>query len=67
MKQKELKTKSDAELKSALEESRAQLASIRFSRVGGKSKNVKESLAIRRKIARILTIFSNKQNIDKKA
>ncbi|MFA6339217.1 MAG: 50S ribosomal protein L29 [Candidatus Paceibacterota bacterium] len=47
------KTKED--LKKILDEKRVALRDIRFAVSGGKSKNVKEVLALRKDIAQILT------------
>ncbi|OGI91470.1 50S ribosomal protein L29 [Candidatus Nomurabacteria bacterium RIFCSPLOWO2_01_FULL_46_18] len=45
------------ELEKKLADSREEIRVLRFKSQGAKSKNVKEELALRKNIARILTIF----------
>lgn len=52
---KELKNKTEKELKDLLAEKRAALRVFRFSVAGSKTRNVKEGMALRKEIARILT------------
>jgi ribosomal protein L29 len=60
MKIKELRQKSKVELKELLEEKQTRLAELRFLLRQKKVKNVKESAAVKKDIARILTL--NKSN-----
>jgi len=57
MKIKELRQKSKVELKELLEEKRTRLAELRFLLHQKKVKNVKESAAVKKDIARILTLL----------
>ena len=54
---KSLREMKKSDLDKKLVELREDLRSIRFKAEGAKSKNVKESLFIRRQVARILTIL----------
>lgn len=59
MKTRELKQKSNEELKNALEEKRRQIGELKFLlRQGKKVKNVKEVRESRKDIARILTLLN---------
>lgn len=55
MKKTDFKTKSEVELKKALNEKRDSLAKFKFGISGSRTKNVKEGRNTRRDIARILT------------
>jgi len=57
MKIAELRQKSEADLKGLLEERRARLAELLFLLRQKKVKNVKEAAAIKKDIARILTLL----------
>ena len=57
---KELRNKPESELKRLLDESRQSLWSFRFGVTGSKVRNVKEGQTLRREIARILTILSER-------
>jgi large subunit ribosomal protein L29 len=57
MKIKELRQKTDKELKEFLIHSREALRELRFNLVGGKVKNINEIHRTRRDIARILTLL----------
>ena len=59
MKISELKQKSQKELKKLLEEKREKSRQLRFDLLSGKVKNVREIRAIKKDIARILTIVKN--------
>ena len=56
----ELRGMSEAELTKKLATLREDLRKIHFKAEGAKSKNVKESLALRRQIARTLTAINSK-------
>ena len=60
MKTKELREKSESELKALLSKSRERLRQLRFDLVSGKVKNIREIRLIRRDIARMLTILKQK-------
>ncbi len=62
MKAKELLSKSVEDLNKLLTEKREALRVFRFASTGAKSKNVKEGRAIRKDIARILTLTRIKTN-----
>ncbi len=53
----ELQNKVDADLQKELGEKRESLRKFRFDVSGSKIKNVKEALALRKGIARILTVL----------
>ena len=55
MKMKEISNKTVADLTKMLTEKREALRVSRFGSAGSKNKNVKESVSIRRDIARIMT------------
>lgn len=61
---KEIKEKTEIELKKMLSESREALRSFRFSGSGGKTRNVKEGRNLRKNIARILTEIGSRLNSD---
>lgn len=63
-KQENLKEKNVGELKIKLTSLQEDLRSLRFKAEGSKSKNVKESLSLRKQIARVLTEI-NKNNKNK--
>jgi ribosomal protein L29 len=63
-KMEKLKGMDGSELDKKLTESRESIRSLRFKMEGAKSKNVKESGALRKEIARILTI-KNQKNQEK--
>lgn len=52
--------KTPKELVTLLNEKRVALRNFRFSVAGSNARNVKEGLALKRDIARILTILNNK-------
>ena len=56
MKLKELKEKTESELKKILQDWREKLRQLRFDLSAGKVKNVREIRIIKKNIARILTI-----------
>ena len=58
MTSKELQKKSDAEITELLEEKRKALWNFRFGASGSKVRDVKEGVALRREIARVLTELS---------
>ncbi len=62
MKVVELRQKTKIELQELLEEKRTKLAELRFLLHQKKVKNVKESAAVKKDIARILTILGNLSN-----
>lgn len=57
---KDLLKKSKTELKSLLSEKKISLRNFRFSIAGSNVRNVKEGKALRKDIARILTILNKK-------
>ncbi|OGZ96820.1 MAG: 50S ribosomal protein L29 [Candidatus Sungbacteria bacterium RIFCSPLOWO2_02_FULL_51_17] len=57
MKALDLKKRSDKELHGLLEEKRARLEELSFLMAQGKVKNVKESAALKKDIARIFTVL----------
>jgi ribosomal protein L29 len=61
MKISELRQKSDKELSELLKEKRLYVGELGFSLRKKKAKNVKERAAIRKDIARILTILKERQ------
>jgi large subunit ribosomal protein L29 len=59
MELKELKKKSDADLRKILGDSREKLRDLRFKDANKQLKNVRELRMVRRTIARILTLLRN--------
>lgn len=57
MKVKELRKKSETELKKILQQKRGRLRTLRFDLASGKIKNVREIKETKKDIARILTIL----------
>ena len=57
MKKVDLKNKTTVELKKMLTEKRLSLRDFRFGSSGGKTKNVKDGVNLRKDIARILTML----------
>jgi len=60
---KDLKMKLPAELQRMLGDTREKLRSLRFDLAAGKIKNVSEIHAVRKLIARILTILNSAEKI----
>ena len=60
MKAKDIKEKSEKELKTMLVDKRLALQNFRFAVAGSKNRNVKEGKALRKDIARILTVMNKK-------
>jgi ribosomal protein L29 len=60
MKIKEITNKTHADLAKMLSEKRESLRVFRFGAAGAKSKNVREGRAIRKDIARIMTVMNVK-------
>ncbi len=60
MKIGELRQKSSEELKRVLKDSRNRLRQLRFDLASGKVKNVREIRALRKDVARILTLIKQK-------
>lgn len=58
MKTKDIKNKTETDLRGLLVERREALRVFRFGGAGAKIKNVKEGRAIRKDIARILTMLA---------
>ena len=65
MRIKDLRNKSEEELKSYLLQERERLRSLRFDLVAGKVKNIREFRAIKKSIAQVLTILKEKVNLGK--
>ena len=63
MKIKEITNKTLADLNRLLSEKREALRIFRFGGAGSKTKNVKEGYAIRKDIARIMTVISSGKHI----
>ena len=59
---KDLINKTEKELKTMLAEKRVALHNFRFAVAGSKNRNVKEGKAIRKDIARILTIQNSRNS-----
>ncbi|MBU2564271.1 50S ribosomal protein L29 [Patescibacteria group bacterium] len=59
MKIRELRQKSDSELKRTLIDLRDKLRELRFNLAGGKVKNIKEVHQVKKDIAKILTLLNN--------
>lgn len=62
MKTKELKNKTEADLKKLLLEKKEALRVFRFGTTGSKTKNVKEGREIKKDIARIMTVIASSTN-----
>ena len=62
MKPRELRQKTDKELKQILFDLREKLRELRFNLVQGKVKNIKEVHQTKKDIARILTILEERQS-----
>ncbi|MDO8592590.1 MAG: 50S ribosomal protein L29 [bacterium] len=62
MELKELKSKTDKELKQLLNESRDKLRDLRFKDANKQLKNVREIRVVKKAIAKILTILNVKKN-----
>ena len=62
MKIKELRQKTEKELKELLEEDRHKLGQLKFNLAAKKLKNHREIRELRKDIARILTLSSEKKN-----
>lgn len=60
MRIKELKKMQGIELNKLLQDSREKLRQLRFDLASGKVKNVREIRQIKKDVARILTLFSQK-------
>lgn len=60
MKIQELKQIPEQELNKLLQDSREKLRQLRFDLASGKVKNVREIRQIKKDVARILTLFSQK-------
>lgn len=58
---KEIKNKTDQELKDLLSDKREALRVFRFGMSGSKVKNVKESLTTRKDIARMMTELNGRE------
>lgn len=69
MKIKELRQKTEKELKDLLDEDRFKLAQFKFDLASKKLKNIKQLAELRKDIARILTISKQKEQApqDKKS
>ena len=65
MKNKEFSNKTPADLTRLATEKREALRVFRFGSVGAKAKNVKEGMAIRKDIARILTALNTSKRATK--
>lgn len=61
MKNKDISNKTPSDLARLITEKREALRVFRFGSAGAKSKNVKEGMAIRKDIARILTALNVKK------
>ena len=61
MKNKDITTKTPADLSKLLSEKRESLRVFRFGAAGAKSNNVKEGRGIRKDIARIMTALNSKK------
>jgi ribosomal protein L29 len=59
MKMKEITNKTAADLTKMLDDKREALRVVRFGSAGAKNKNVKEAMAIRKDIARIMTALNS--------
>jgi ribosomal protein L29 len=65
MKTKDISTKTSSDLAKLISEKREALRVFRFGSVGAKTKNVKEGMAIRKDIARILTALNTSKRATK--
>jgi len=65
MKIRELRQKSDKELKETLISLRDKLRELRFNLVGGKVKNIREIHQTKKTIARILTLLKENERAKK--
>ncbi|MDD3491426.1 MAG: 50S ribosomal protein L29 [Candidatus Pacebacteria bacterium] len=63
VKTKDLRQKSNEELNQLLSESQKKLRELRFNLASGKVKNVRSVRALKKDIARILTILNEKSQI----
>jgi ribosomal protein L29 len=63
---KEFRNKTKKELIDLLLQKRAALRSFRFAVSGSNTRNVKEGVALKRDIARILTILNTKETVQNK-
>ncbi|PIP86524.1 50S ribosomal protein L29 [Candidatus Campbellbacteria bacterium CG22_combo_CG10-13_8_21_14_all_43_18] len=61
MKNKDLQKKKEADLGKLLKEKRQSLQNFRFSLSGSKTRNTKEGRALRKDIARILTVMNERK------
>jgi large subunit ribosomal protein L29 len=61
MKAKDLNKKTDADLVKLVGDGRAKLQQFRFDLSSGKIKNVREIRKVRREIARLLTLLSQRK------
>lgn len=62
---RELNKKTEAELAQGIGETREKLRAWRFGLTGSKVKNMKEGMAMRKNIARMLTIVAEKKTARK--
>jgi len=67
MKLRELREKMTDELTKLLEEQRERLRSLRFNVAGAQEPKVREIRAIRKTVARIMTLVSERASAEKKA
>ncbi len=63
MKTQDFRNKSEEELHSLLRQKREALRQLRFDLVAGKVKNLREIRAVKKDIARILTVINEKRKI----
>ncbi|MCD6410674.1 50S ribosomal protein L29 [bacterium] len=63
MKTQDFRNKSEEELHSLLRQKRGALRQLRFDLVAGKVKNLREIRAVKKDIARILTVINEKRKI----
>ena len=63
MKTRDFRNKSEEELHSLLRQKREALRQLRFDLVAGKVKNLREIRAVKKDIARILTVINEKRKI----
>ena len=61
MKIKELKQKNKGELENLVEEKKIFLRNFRFAVAGSKTRNVKEGNALKKDIARIMTLLNDEE------
>ncbi|MDP2735003.1 MAG: 50S ribosomal protein L29 [bacterium] len=62
MKTKDLKTKSQGDLRSTVQSLKEKSRDLRFKLASGKVKNVREIRQTKKDIARIMTVLNEKQN-----